>query len=331
VKRYQLFYCVGILAYIFIGIDLNAHGFAQGTLIKSSEDGWWSIEQVCRLSRKHNRQSVASYDFYLGCLVNQRVKAGAESETNCYLRIGFDEYRCHDIVCTPTQEFYMSLSHEWVPAYTLKVGDMLLSQHDISTEITYIEFIKQPIKVYSIEVKNTHNFFVGHYVVLTHNLFLPVALGIGLGGSFGSGAVVGGAAGGFFSPITFAGGIVVGGLIGIAIKVFSHDKQLPRYRLAFDIDVIDGYLKNDNEQRDKNNDAQAPGKPTENDGYFPPKNWDGKKVKNPHGRGFGWPDEKGKIWVPTGPKGHGGPHWDVQDPRSNDKPYRNILPGGKER
>jgi len=311
-----------IFGYIFTDIELNGHGFAQGTLIKSSNDGWWPIEQVCKLSHKHNRQSVASYDPHLKCLVNQQVKTGAESKTNCYLRIEFDDYRCHDILCTPTQEFYISSSDEWAPAYTLKSGDTLLSQHNRLTKITSITFIKQSIKIYSIEVKNTHNFFVGYYSILTHNMFLPVALSIGLGGSFGSGAAMGGAAGGFFGPITFAGGIIVGGLIGIAIKIFSENKPLPHYRLAFEADVIDEYLKNDN--------AQAPGKPTENDGYFPPKKWDGKKVKNPNGPGFGWPDENGKIWVPTGPKGHGGPHWDVQNPRGG-KSYRNILPGGKER
>ena len=76
-------------------------------------------------------------------------------------------------------------------------------------------------------------------------------------------------------------------------------------------------------------DVQAPGKPTEQDGYYPPKKWDGKKVKNPKGPGYGWPDKDGNIWVPTGPKGHGGPHWDVQVPRG--RSYRNVLPGGKER
>jgi len=35
--------------------------------------------------------------------------------------------------------------------------------------------------------------------------------------------------------------------------------------------------------------------------------------------------------VPTGPgsKAHGGPHWDVQNPKTGR--HKNILPGGKER
>lgn len=59
--------------------------------------------------------------------------------------------------------------------------------------------------------------------------------------------------------------------------------------------------------------AQAPGKPTEKDGFRPAKNWDGKKVKHfPTGQ-YGWPDKRGAIWIPTPNTGkaHGGPHWDV--------------------
>ena len=79
-------------------------------------------------------------------------------------------------------------------------------------------------------------------------------------------------------------------------------------------------------------DAQAPGCPTQEDGFIPKKNWDGDKVKNPNGPGYGFPDEKGRVWVPTGPgsSAHGGPHWDVQIPgRARD--YINVYPGGKTR
>lgn len=74
-------------------------------------------------------------------------------------------------------------------------------------------------------------------------------------------------------------------------------------------------------------DAQAPGMPTEKDGFYPHKKWDGKKIKNPTGGGFGYPDKKGHIWIPTGPKAHRGPHWDVQDPKTGK--HRNVLPGGR--
>ncbi|WP_170288213.1 polymorphic toxin type 37 domain-containing protein [Marilutibacter maris] len=70
--------------------------------------------------------------------------------------------------------------------------------------------------------------------------------------------------------------------------------------------------------------------PTAEDGYSPPRKWDGKKIRSPNGRGYGWPDKKGRVWVPTGPGGsaHGGPHWDVQIPGGG---YINVYPGGRVR
>ena len=75
---------------------------------------------------------------------------------------------------------------------------------------------------------------------------------------------------------------------------------------------------------------KAPGLPTPEDGYVPPK--DGPQwVPNPNpGRGgspWGWLDKSGKVWCPTGPgpgrRAHGGPHWDVQNP---DGTNTNIFP-----
>jgi hypothetical protein len=69
--------------------------------------------------------------------------------------------------------------------------------------------------------------------------------------------------------------------------------------------------------------ARAPGKPTEKDGYIPPKNWNGQKVKNPNGPGYGYPDKNGNVWIPSGEGGHGGPHWDVEHPGGG---YHNVFP-----
>jgi RHS repeat-associated protein len=69
---------------------------------------------------------------------------------------------------------------------------------------------------------------------------------------------------------------------------------------------------------------KAPGKPGGKEGFCEPKggdNW----TPNPNGKGFGWQDAKGDVWVPTGQGGlaHGGPHWDVQTPGGG---YRNVKP-----
>ncbi|UEQ25529.1 polymorphic toxin type 37 domain-containing protein [Xanthomonas oryzae pv. oryzae] len=77
------------------------------------------------------------------------------------------------------------------------------------------------------------------------------------------------------------------------------------------------------------NGSKAPGMPGKAEGYCEPKggpDW----VRNPNGRGNGWRDANGDVWVPTGPGGeaHGGPHWDVQTPGGG---YVNVYPGGARR
>ncbi len=69
--------------------------------------------------------------------------------------------------------------------------------------------------------------------------------------------------------------------------------------------------------------------PTEKDGFFPKKNWDGKKVKHPKTGQVGWPDRKKRVWISTGPGplAHGGPHWDVVS--KDGKSHKNVFPGGK--
>ena len=88
-------------------------------------------------------------------------------------------------------------------------------------------------------------------------------------------------------------------------------------------------LNNEAKSAGKNSEAQAPGKPTENDGFIAKKKWDGKKVTHPKTGQVGWPDKKGWIWSPTGPTGHGGPHWDTVSPDGLE--YDNVYPGGKVR
>lgn len=69
---------------------------------------------------------------------------------------------------------------------------------------------------------------------------------------------------------------------------------------------------------------KAPGRPGDAEGFVAPKGGD-RWVPNPNGRGHGWEDADGNVWVPTGKGGgaHGGPHWDVQFPKGG---YRNVRP-----
>ena len=71
------------------------------------------------------------------------------------------------------------------------------------------------------------------------------------------------------------------------------------------------------------------GVPPPETGYKPPKKWNGKKVKNPNGPGSGYPDENGKVWVPTDHKGTHAPHWDVQNPKTGK--HEPVYPPSKDK
>lgn len=126
--------------------------------------------------------------------------------------------------------------------------------------------------------------------------------------------------------IPIIGGVIVAGWLANYLKNKLDAKKAEKKKSGGD----GKDPKDPKDPKNKKGGAQAPGEPTADDGFIPKKNWDGEKVKNPNGPGYGWPDKAGNVWVPTGPNGHGGPHWDVQHPDGGKK-YVNIVPGGKER
>lgn len=90
----------------------------------------------------------------------------------------------------------------------------------------------------------------------------------------------------------------------------------------------DAFAKPPKDAKDPNG-AKAPGKPSSEEGFEDPRggeDW----IPNPNGRGKGWKDADGNVWVPTGQgsDAHGGPHWDVQLPGGD---HINVYPGGHRR
>jgi Bacterial toxin 37 len=59
--------------------------------------------------------------------------------------------------------------------------------------------------------------------------------------------------------------------------------------------------------------------------YVPPKKSRGQPHKVRGDRGYGYEDEHGNVWV-WDPRGHAGPHWDVQHP---DGSHTNVYPDGE--
>lgn len=202
------------------------------------------------------------------------------------------------------------------------MGNKLLTFAKTTITVARFEFIAHPLIVYALEVESTHTFCVGRFGVVTHNTLIPAA-SIGLSVAFGSGAATVAAAGSFFGPISLIEGFTIGGCIALGIKMLRDQQTYKNDPLIFNVTSIEALLAAKN--KSETTGAQAPGLPTKEDGYIAPKRWNGKKVKNPSGAGYGWPDKKGEVWMPTGPNGHGAPHWDVEN---IDGSHRNVMPGG---
>mgnify|MGYP000973924157 FL=1 len=328
-----------INAIVLFGNQLVAHGFGAHTMVKllrSSTEEWQAIKQIDDRTVSLNLKAK-SYRTVNNVWSYQAVKVVGFSEANCYIRIRVDQSIINVIECTPSQEFYEIKLERWMPACQLHAGNHLLRDNTDgsgeSIEIVDVELIARSLPVFIIEVANTHTFLVTGLSVLTHNDVLTPTLFYALGQSVFGSSVSGATVGSAIGPLGTLGGFVIGGIVAVGVTYCFGDWSRTWYKLRYDIGQVLKIFKlnktNDSksveEKKEKaDDDAQAPGKPTEEDGFVPKKGWDGKKVK--HRRGYGWPDKNGNVWIPTGPKGHGGPHWDVQKPGGG---YENIVPGGR--
>ena len=270
-------------------------GFAASTLVKTPE-GYAKIEDL------HNGDTVICYDSHKN-YTSSVITNISKMHIDHYVVITLSNEK---IYTTLDQPFYDSSKNRWIATSSLKTGDTF------SGSIIKVELINEPIDVYLISILEHHNFFITQTEICVHNFFPPVVLALSI--AFGSsGLEIAGISCGF------AG---LGAFLGYKWRQKHKQSQ-------FIIEPIQFSIAHESHEIHNLNDAQAPGMPTENDGFYPPKKWDGKKKKHPINGKVGWPDKKGKIWVPTGngPIAHGGPHWDVQHPNGRD--YDNVYPGGK--
>ena len=339
---------VAIFCCAIFGSQLHAHGFGQSTLIKTSKVGWWSIGQIYR-TPSTEKQKVLSYDIKASTCIAATVKAAAESETNCYFKIGFDNNP--DITCTPIQEFYMPETKKLTPAYKLKVGDKLLSNCITPKAITSIEFVERPLKIFALRIKKNHNYMVGRHNILTHNFTIALEEGIRWGltiaGTFGEGAAAGGAAGSWLGPIGIGVCATIGAVGLTGWYLFGHDHKRTTFDADFNANTFGNYFnaqeksdekgkasdekpkEDEGKDEDEKDNERPGGKPIpEKEPFIPGKNSDGKKHPHPKTGQYGWPDEKGDYWIPDKSR-HGGFHWDVVS--SDGKRHVNIYPGGKTR
>lgn len=206
------------------------------------------------------------------------------------------------LICDLKQSFFLPFQNKWQVASELQPGMALLSYQGELVQVLDVQVLSKSARIFSLEVDQAHTYFVSRDEVLVHN-GIPVL--IGFAWVFGEKA------------IEFAGANLMIGIIG-----WLYDRNSNSVKTKIDTSHLDEAMHN--VFADK-----APGKPTKVEGYVPPKKWDGKKVKHPETGQYGYPDKGGNVWVPTGPTGHGGAHWDVVDPWGNR--VDNVYPGGHSR
>jgi hypothetical protein len=222
---------------------LKPHGFGKHTLVKEIDDYHLApVGQIAQNVEGGKRQYVASYDADAREWINKRVVAAGYSETNCYCRLSFDELSSRSLECTPPQLFYRVDDHQWVAAYMLRIGDLLLCNGGRTVEIASVALIEKRLTVYTLEIKDTHTFLVTEHGIVVHNMLVPVATAIGLGipaVNFGCG---GASLGAILGPVGIAGGIVIGGAIGYLVHACMKGATA-QYELSFNPGAIIRFMK----------------------------------------------------------------------------------------
>jgi len=262
----------------------------------------------------------------------------------------------------PEHKFWLQSSHTWITAEELAQHPEMLQQ--VNPQFQQVQKVNQELDVIRITVDKNHNFYITEHNILTHN-FVVLEVLLTWGAAEGVELAIAASplliAAAHQAFCWFTGKAVKSMQPTPSNIPLSPVKQPQFYQqeIQREQDIITHVAdkRSQQEQNSKGGDgakptqdqkpkeqepkdnkakesskelgAQAPGIPTKEDGYEPPKKWDGEKVRSKNGKGYGWPDAKGNVWIPTGPgsKAHGGPHWDVQSP--DGKTYDNVYPGGK--
>jgi hypothetical protein len=131
--------------------------FVEGTPVLTAH-GSVPIENV------NTSDKIHTYDF------DEKTTAlGAVRQTHVSVKseVLVIEMDGDSISCTPRHRFYLD---RWTPACELKIGDRLLCMDGNRVQVTAIRQALGSRRVYNIGVEGAHNYFVGRYGILVHNL-----------------------------------------------------------------------------------------------------------------------------------------------------------------
>jgi uncharacterized protein YneF (UPF0154 family) len=238
------------------------HGFGAQTMISLVPDaGYMPIEHMINFIH-HKKHSLASYNADAREFVVSRLKAVSAHQVHQYCIITFCS-PAQEITCAPDQQFYNN-SEIWVAAYNLKPGDVLLCDDNACCKVASIRLLNESMKVYSIEVQDSHTFLVGTQRLVTHNTLIALITMTGICTPFvtGCGATIGAPLG----PVGICSGIILGGAIGYFIKTLIKEK-IADNPFAFNINKQKVRSQHNNSNKQPKDNKKDPKKPRNTDFY----------------------------------------------------------------
>lgn len=134
--------------------------FVEGTLVLASE-GFKAIESI------QIGDYVWAWNEETGEVELKEVLEIYISETNELVHLFVDG---EEVVSTPSHPFYSPVKG-WTEAASLRAGDILVLVNGEYVVVEFIqhELLENPVKVYNLEVKDYHTYFVSTSAILVHN------------------------------------------------------------------------------------------------------------------------------------------------------------------
>jgi len=188
-------------AFVLLTHACLSAGFSAQTLIKTP----YKMKPISELSLG---DKVESLDKDNSTISTHAVIAKKVTSESGYIGI---EIENDIIIASKHQLFYIHQEKTWKQAKDLKTGDALLKGSGEHATIKQVTTYDQPLKLFDISVKDSHNYFVSGTSVLTHNFEPFISLTL----LFGGGEVI-------------FGGIAAGvGALGcwMGIKAFENNKH----------------------------------------------------------------------------------------------------------
>lgn len=162
-----------VVVFIFLSLSLHlrSEGFIAGTLVKT-KNGYVPIEQL-----KEN-DLVVSYDFKNATLIEDSIVGISKKRVKKVIQLNINN---HLLEVDPDHKFYCPMIKEnWIKVKDIPLNHVVLKNASELIKINEIKEIEKEVEVYTLSIKNNHNFFISRECILVHNIAI-VAWVIGEG------------------------------------------------------------------------------------------------------------------------------------------------------